>query len=186
MKQKLVLFSDTFLWRKGHEGLLYHSKNNRMLKFKAFGPVEAMCRHFEDVDNLYSIVVEPDTFDESTRYFVKEVEAGGFGKLVDSNISIVSLPPLLNIQSDVKRLGKNEDRGIGENVLDYLSTLTIYIGGPCLDKPYFKQIIYPVYSKERLEAKTIRRFLIAIGASSLHTINLVVSDAADSEIIRMG
>ena len=69
--------------------------------------------------------------------------------------------------------------------MEYLSSLTIYIGGACRNKPYFKQIIYPICSDERLSSETIARFLDKVWTSSLQRINLIVSDVTDRNIIQM-
>ena len=185
MKQKLTLSPDTFLWRKGTEGLLYESARETMFHFNVTDSIRELCRVFEDYDNLYSASFDPETLDNDARSFIDEITTRGFGRITSSETPIISLPPMLNIQHDVKRLKQDPEREIGDNVLEYLSSLTIYIGGLCCNKSYFKQIIYPICSEEHLSSETIVRFLDKVWTPSLQRINLVVSDVTDREIIQM-
>jgi pseudo-rSAM protein len=186
MKQTLILYPDTFLWRKGDEGLLYNAQSGDMFRFYVTDSMGALCEQFENFDNLYSVFIDPDAFDEPIRLFIGSITDQGFGCIADADSMCISLPPLLNLQHDIGRLDKNKDHEISENVLGYLSTLTIYIGGKCRERPYFKQIIYPICSDKSLSAEVIARFLDGAWTPALHTINVVVSDASDPEIVRMG
>lgn len=185
MKQRLTLSPDTFLWRKGTEGLLYESAQGTMFHFNVTDSIGELCRVFEDYDNLYSALFDPEILDNDAQSFIDEIITRGFGRITSPETPIISLPPILNIQHDVKRLKQNPEREIGEDVLEYLSSLTIYIGGACRNKPYFKQIIYPICSDERLSSETIARFLDKVWTSSLRRINLIVSDVTDRNIIQM-
>lgn len=185
MKQRLTLSPNTFIWRKDTVGLLYESKLGIMFHFNITSSIEKLCQTFEDYDNLYSALFDTDSLDKEALYFIEEVAARGFGRLSSSDSLIISLPPKLNIQYDIKRLEQVPDREIGEIVLEYLSTLTIYIGGKCYDKQYFKQIIYPVCSNERLDKETIINFLDKVWTPSLQRINLIVSDVNNQEYIQM-
>lgn len=186
MKQKLTLYSDTFLWRKGEEGLLYNARSGRMSRFEATGRVQELCGQLETIDNLYSLPFDPERCDGITRKFIETITSQEFGYVGPLDSSFISLPPLLNIQWSVEHLERDKDREIGENALDYLSTLVIYLGGVCPEKSYFRQVLYPVCSDEKLDTKRISRFLEASWAPTLHTIDLVVSDALSPELIEMG
>lgn len=186
MEQKLTLYPDTFLWRKGDEGLLYNVENGNKYHFRVTPCLGALCGKLEDLDSLYSALFTAELLDETTRMFVNAVSDQRFGCISAKNSPNISLPPFLNIQHDIERLRNDRDRGIGENVLKYLSTLTIYLGGNCKNKPYYKQIIYPVCSDETLNSDAIARFLDAIWIPSLHTINIVVSDSTDPVLVSMG
>lgn len=185
MKQKLTLSPDTFLWRKDTVGLLYESKLGIMFHFNITGSIEKLCLAFEDYDNLYSASFDTDSLDKETLSFIEEVITRGFGILSSYDSLNISLPPKLNIQYDIKRLEHVPDREIGEFVLEYLSTLTIYVGGKCCDKQYFKQVIYPVCSDERLDMETIIIFLDKVWTPSLQRINLIVSDVNNQEYIQI-
>lgn len=73
MKQKLTLSPDTFLWRKGTEGLLYESARETMFHFNVTDSIRELCRVFEDYDNLYSASFDPETLDNDARSFINEI-----------------------------------------------------------------------------------------------------------------
>ena len=185
MQQKLTLSPNTFLWRKGTEGLLYESARGTMFHFRVTDSIRELCRVFEDYDNLYSALFDPEKLDNDAQSFIDGIIIRGFGRITSPETPIISLPPMLNIQHDVKRLKQDPDRDIGEDILGYLSSLTIYIGGICCNKSYFKQIIYPICSDEHLSCETIVRFLDKMRTPSLQRINLFVSDITDRELTRM-
>lgn len=179
MIRKLTLNSNVFLWRNGSEGMLYDAKQEKQLRFAVTEPVSGLCEAFENPDNLYSVIADFATADAGVRDFVDGIVSAGFGALSEPDAPVISLPPLLNIQRDVERLRRDKERGIGENVLPYLSALRILVGGPCCDKPYYKQVLYPVCSDEVLTAERIVRFLDAACTPSLQRIDIVVSDPSE-------
>lgn len=182
MIRKLTLKPDVFLWRKGRDGLLYDAKQKRQLRFAATEPVSELCEALENPDNLYSVIVDFATAEAGVRDFIDGIVSAGFGALSEPDAPVISLPPLLNIQRDVERLRRDKERGIGENVLSYLSTLRILVGGPCCDKPYYKQILYPICSDEVLTAERIVRFLDAACTPSLQRIDIVVSESSEPAV----
>lgn len=184
MKQKLTLYPDTFLWMKRNRILLYNAKFYTFADFTVTDVLCALCGQLCDYDNLYSILVDTETSDAGIRNFLSTVVTRNLGMLSELDSLAISLPPLLNIQNDILRLKQGRGRDIGENILTYLSTLTIYIGGSCRSKSYYRQIIYPVCSEKKLDAATIENFLKTIASPYLHVVNLVVSDGAFIGITR--
>lgn len=67
MKQRLTLSPDTFLWRKGTEGLLYESAQGTMFHFNVTDSIGELCRVFEDYDNLYSALFDPEILDNDAQ-----------------------------------------------------------------------------------------------------------------------
>lgn len=184
MEQKLTLFPDTFLWMKKDRILLYNAKTFDIADFVATNGIRAQCEKLCNYDNLYSVPINDlEGLAEDLRNWVRAI-AGKFGMLTTLDNPIISLPPLLNIQNDIERLRKDKDRDIRENLLDYLTTLTVYIGGNHSgNKEYYRQIIYPVCHNEVLDVLTIASYLKEIFSSSLQTINLVVSNITDLDVI---
>lgn len=179
MIRKLTLKPDVFLWRNGSDGLLYDAKQGTQRRFDVTESIGALCETLENPDNLYSVTADFATADAEVRNFVDGIVSAGFGALSEPDAPVISLPPLLNIQRDVERLRRDKERGIGENVLPYLLALRILVGGPCCDKPYYKQVLYPVCSDEVLTAERIARFLDAACTPSLQRIDIVVSDPSE-------
>lgn len=187
MKHKLVLYPDTFLWVKGNIGLLYNAKSFTIKDFMITPSIRNICEQLLNFDNLYTVSIDENNSDISCKEFVECVVNNKFGKIVDENTPVISLPPLLNIQFDVERLKNAPDMDIGESVLTYFHSLTIYVGGSCLDSQYYKQIIYPVSSANDkiLSTERVYDFLKSSDSSYLHTINIVISDIENSEIESM-
>lgn len=185
MKKKLTLYPDTFLWVKGNKGLLYNAKTFASAEFNICPSVKLLCDRLTDLDNLYTIFIDDARTDQNEKDFIGMIEANGFGVVSGTGSPVMSLPPVLNLQHDINRLVRDPYRDIGENALKYLSTLTLYVGGECRAKNYYRQIIYPVCSDKILSASTIAAYLQKIDSPYLQNINLVISDAKDPELLRM-
>lgn len=185
MRKKLTLYPDTFLWVKGNQGLLYNAKTFASAEFNVCPSVKLLCDRLTDLDNLYTIDIDDVLTDQNATDFIGMIEANGFGVVSGTGRPVVSLPPVLNLQHDINRIVRDPYRDIGENVLKYLSTLTLYVGGECRAKDYYRQILYPVCSDETLSASVIAAYLQKIDSPYLRNINLVISDARDPELLRM-
>lgn len=186
MKKKLTLYPDTFLWVKGNKGLLYNAKTFASAEFNVCLPVKLLCDRLTDLDNLYTIDIDDALTDQNENDFIGMIQAKGFGVVSGAGNPVISLPPVLNLQHDINRIVQDPYREIGENALKYFSALTIFAGGECPAKDYYRQIIYPVCSDERLSASAIAAYLKKVASPYLQNINLVISDAKDPELLRMG
>ena len=184
MKYKLILYPDTFLWVKNNKGLLYNAKFFTILDFTLNPNIRHICEHLLNYDNLYCILIDNTTIDNPCKEFVQQIVKNKLGEIFNENASVISLPPLLNIQFDIDKLLKDDNRDIGENILSYLHTINIYSGGQCSDKQYFKQIIYPVNSlhQNRLLPEQIHTFLKTNMTPYIRKINITVSDIENYDI----
>lgn len=170
----LTLYSDTFLWIKNLQGLLYNAANGNSYKFALTQRLKSLCSKLLDYDNLYSIAI--DETDENLNDFIKKVAAGGFGILEDDATNRISLPPLLNIQRDYERLKTDESRSIGDSLLTYFSTLEVQLGGEYSGTDYHKQIIFP-HKSDVVLPKTAFKFIEkAIFSEYVRNINVVCPD----------
>ncbi|MDR2408056.1 MAG: TIGR04150 pseudo-rSAM protein [Bacteroidales bacterium] len=179
MNKKLTIFSDIFIWLKRAKGLIYNSQNGNYLLFRPTSEIENICKHLNDFDNLYSIIIDDENLEPETEKFIHDIAVRHFGILTDVETTIVSLPPLLNILNDIERLKHDKSRSEGENILKYFSELTVYTGGKCRNNNYYRQTFYPYCSNKILKAKEIVNFIKTIESPYLNNINIVFSDISN-------
>ena len=127
-----VLKQSVFVWIKGNECYFYDSvsfvgqrfmlKDSETIRF-----VEALV----DMDNLYSLSLKQEDLKVTgIQLVVEKLETLGWAKLInkcDVNGRPIQLPPVLNLQSDVRRLedGTQTDMTTGDGVLKNLQVLTL-------------------------------------------------------------
>ncbi|MEG1899087.1 MAG: TIGR04150 pseudo-rSAM protein [Bacteroidales bacterium] len=175
------MVADTFLWIKANKGLLYNTNSFNVKEFHVTEAIRGICESLLVFDNLYSVVLNESN--PEVGYFIKLVEQGGFGVILNAgNDNVLSLPPLLNLQFSVERMESNSGLDIGENALTYLRTLTIYTGGVAYSKNYHKQIIYPTAFNEVLDVNTIVEFIERSDSQYINTINIVISNIENYDI----
>lgn len=175
MNTVLTINPNTFLWMEGNFGLLYDSRSYISYEFEITSSIEELCLSLINPDNLYSVTLDMSSTDPYLKNFIEKIVACGFGLLHD-NMSgyLVSYPPLLNIQNSWEKICKRGNDAYCE-VLQYLSSVTVYTGGKCVDTELYKQTIYPVNSIQCLSSETILRFIASIYTSHLSKINIVFS-----------
>ncbi len=175
MKQVLILFPDTFLWLKDNTGLLYNAKSFEKDGFNYTPALKSLCSALLFVDNLYTIEIEPENLTAEEVKFVDLVIRKKYGFITEHPAKAYSLPPVLSIQNDIKKMELNLSRSVNENILKYLTTLTIYTGGRFPGPLYYRQTYYPFHSESRLEDSEILNFLDHIHSRYIKKINIVFS-----------
>lgn len=160
---------DTFIWCKGEKGLLYDAEQKRTFEFANEGIIKRVCTELNVIDNLYCVdISEVDLKNAQFKSWVEEVELRKIGtifiKQVDA-IKPIALPPLLNIQQDVRRFVKNPSNYGGKDILKYLHEIIFYVNGGNINEYYYKQFIYPPYSLETLPENKIEAFINSLGAA---------------------
>ncbi len=176
--KKLTLKTDVFLWMDGIHGLLYDSSRHESFKFPLGNAVSGLCAGFLDPDNLYSVFVEIYMKDEEAVRFINEVVRRGFGFLhcADDVPYKVSFPPLLNLQRSWERLKSRGESAYNE-ILLYLTSVTVYTGGDSPDNGYCTQTVYPVRSGSMLPPERILDFLRRADSMYISEIRIVFSSA---------
>lgn len=156
--QNLTLHSNTFLWIKGRKGLLYNADNYATYEFELNQAVEHLCHHMLNYDNLYTIAV--DKISPEAGELVETILELEFGYIWDgAGIKHISLPPLFNLQYDYRKIRTDSYLSQGLGVIDYLSTVNIYVGGGTDQDQYYRQIIYPPFSKTALSLSNLETLL---------------------------
>ena len=177
--QKLTLFSDTFIWIKHDTGLLYNSKTFVSNEFVITSGTSRICLILLDINNLYSTEVDLTIMPEDERNFINMITSRGYGVINDINEKIVSFPPLLNIQNEIERSLKDKNLNLGEGILKYFTSLTIYTGGDTGNsdnKKYYHQILYPILSDKKFDNNDITAIIKKFSTQYLRVINIVTEN----------
>ncbi len=130
-----TLFSSVFIWRKKKNCIFYNSQNFSSLQISIQSlDLDLFIKKMQDIDNLYCVeITEKELNNEDIKKMVDLLSIRGFGRLVeqkkDSEYKPISLPPILNLQSEINRLTtKNStDLTIGEHVLRNLHEIQIIL-----------------------------------------------------------
>lgn len=148
-KTYLCLYPDTFLWNKNGEGMIYNSINNCGFRFNN-DAIEETAKALNNLKNLYCVEINKlDTRNPEQEQFIANIQkckAGELVKLSASSPSPVVFPPLLNLQSEIGRLQKESAEMVGENMLDYLHELTIWINTDSKHSGIIENIDYDILS----------------------------------------
>ena len=172
--KRLIIFPDVFIWTKGDRSLFYNSKSFKSHIYETSeSVVKAVLNRLLDVDNLYEIDIHAELNNSLAAEFVHSIVANGFGMMAEDQKSIISLPPLLNIQTQLK----DRTKGQGESaLLEYFSELTIHQGGGMSQySTYYKQTFYPISSDKMLSVRDLVEILTTYRTEYLEKINIILS-----------
>lgn len=180
----LRLFPDTFLWSKNGQSLIYNVKNKISFCIENTDRVKELTDQLLDLLNLYCVELsEEDLGNSNLKKFignVKSISSGEIIKAIEGEPKPIVLVPILNLQSDVERLRKDSPLSVGEHVLNYLHSVTLYLDNsvPC-DNPYFYKFTDRPRPDYLLEFKKINKFLNNIEVSAIGQINIVSERVTD-------
>lgn len=172
----LILYPDTFIWKKKGEIIMYNCHYKQLYKVCYNELVEHYCDELLKTENLYVVKLDKkDLANNQLTTWVQDVINYKLGYIEDDKkgILFVSFPPILNLQSDVDRLEKQEGRDIGEYAAKNWNECTIYISGEDKHPQLYKQIPYPVSNNEILDFYKLQRFFHSADCSYLNAINIV-------------
>lgn len=176
-EKRLVLESDTFLWRKGNQALFYNATSHQSYLFTATNLISTYCDKIADINNLYSIAIEEkDLEDKALNDWIQEIagrKLGAFIEKTEEEPYIIGFPPLLNLQSDVDRLEAEEGRDAGEFAAQNWNEFSIYLGGKSDFPDLHKQVPYPVNDDKVLNFHDLQAFFCSADNSYLNTINVI-------------
>lgn len=121
----------------------------------------------------------------SLREFIAEFCKKGMGDLVDTALvpeKPVQMMPILNLQQDLEKLKKQEDRSIGEDVLRYLLELNVYLYTGCgqqcshCDKYLHQNLCCSTFSDKKidiLDKSVFQNLLAQIRYGTVGKLNLL-------------
>lgn len=177
-KYWINLFSDTFVWKKGGEALMYNCDCKHTYKYKCANKIEQCTDQLLDPVNLYTIEITDAELigNKSLSLWVDHMTTNGFGRLTIEdgvNQRPTSLPPFTELQIE-----ENEDP------MTYLRRLTIQLGGKSnlTERGFYKQATYPVDAIDMLPVCDIERVLDHL---SLEEIDIVGNIFSHPDLFRL-
>jgi pseudo-rSAM protein len=136
--------------------------------------------------NLLFIKLSNDFINENKDidHFVKKIREYFMGDLIDVEMSLgkpIQMMPILNIQRDIDKIKKDNSSSVGEDVMDYLNEVTLYItnkskeNSSLLFKKAYKQFLFPINNtnKKELKFELIEALIKEIEYTSLNKINIL-------------
>ena len=146
-KYWFILKSSVFVWIKKDACFFYDSENYQGCHYglETQAVRDFVCR-IADLDNLYALPLTTEEVEkDNVKPLVNQLVQMDMACLVDSARVTgrpVQLPPILNLQVDVRRLqeGGKTDMTIGENVLKNLQSLT-FVWNDGIDSAWYEKVI---------------------------------------------
>ena len=176
MEKFLILYPDTFIWDNEDEIVMYNCSSKNVYKFNNIGLIGEYCNQLKKHEKLYTVRITNNDFEnrdfKDWIYMLIKLKLGFVKENTHHGISIISFPPILNLQKEVERIVESNNINIGDYVADNINECTIYLGGESQHPDYYKQIPYPINNKEILNYSELESFL-SVDISALNTINIV-------------
>jgi pseudo-rSAM protein len=120
---------------KNRSALLYNSYSGKILEYKEKPAVLKLLRRLNLPVNLRIIPMkDSDMGNAEIHEFVNELRSNFMGDLLDKSYSKkkpLQTPPMMKIKKDVEYLKTDILRSEGEDILEYLSEVSIYIDNRC-------------------------------------------------------
>ena len=183
----LYILPHTYCRLNNGNALLYHTQSGAIMESSS-QPVLALLQSLHEKKNLGAVYVEGQQLaKEPYQSFIAEFCKKNMGGLTDVkqvNEKPIQLMPILNVQCDVEKLQKDRERSIGENILQYLLELNIYVNDVCerqcpLCGTYFRQTMCctkhnkPSHSISR---KMLQKILTQIQYAPVGKLNILGGD----------
>jgi len=162
-KYWFALYSNTFLWTKGEEGVIYNANNGAKVKFDNTGAIAVITSILQKMESLYCTSLSDETLEDvKLDAWVQEIMAIDAGILVlqnGINQRPLTLMPELKVQDDVDYYRWEHKQGIDGNIMENLHGITFFINGSQFgNNLYSKQILFPRTGMEVLDREMICRF----------------------------
>ena len=149
-----TLYSAVFFRCDDDGAVFYNTDTYASVTYKTNPVVVETCRFLGDIDNLNTIPV-----DEKNKCFCENLRDLGFGLIHEEEEPVVSFPPSLAIRTDWDQVKAINGQANAE-VLQYLSEITLYIGGRSDVKDYYcHQTEYPLPGDFQMDYSQLSGFL---------------------------
>lgn len=137
MKKEYWFYIDTYVHVavKKDAVLFYNSYTGKILEYSGSPEISALIKRLLAPKNLRVVRLKAkDLGDPVTRSFVDKIREYYMGDLLDVSFSggkPIQAPPIVKVQKDVKFLKGEAGRSVGEDMMKYLSTVSLYITDRC-------------------------------------------------------
>jgi len=134
VKYWLTILPHVYYMQNNGKALLYNTQTGENIHTEN-PQVINLLKQMHEKKNLGVIEIDNKTYNHPVfDAFIKESVSKNIctiTKIVEGKPKPVQLMPILNLQREVERLQKEEGRSLGEDVLHYLSDVTIYLNNSC-------------------------------------------------------
>lgn len=178
MKNYWLTFNpDTFIWLQNNCGLIYNCMNNKSLRFNTNAQIERICKKLLEPESLYSIEISEDILVPLTKLWIENIISNKLASLSETNcvnIKPVSYCPMLKIQRDRHTIIEEHKDGLGGRIIENLDELIFYINGSNKgSSEYYKQMLYPIKSKDWLKLSAIKTLIESSKIGMLHKLTFI-------------
>ncbi|MDL2257344.1 TIGR04150 pseudo-rSAM protein [Bacteroidales bacterium OttesenSCG-928-I14] len=163
--------------------LLYNTKTGEHIESNSSICCNLIDRIYEPANLGMIDISDIDFLDKEVYDFIEEIKNKNFGKIIEQKedaSQYINLLPILNLQRDVERLKTDREVSIGEDLINYLNELNIYINNSCTQNCpncniHYKQVkaCYKEVQNKYLDLSTIKRVLNSLAYSQLNRINIL-------------
>lgn len=131
-----------------NEILIYNTISNESIKVNRSSKLYEKCVYLLNPENMYFVEVSEKIFKEETcKELVKKIRNTFSGDILMSTNKNqpINFFPMLNLQGDIDRLRLEPDFSIGENIVEYLNEVTVYLNSTCKENCQNCQITFKQY-----------------------------------------
>lgn len=172
---------------KKDRAILYNTLNNKLLEYENGSPVFGLIKRLNSDSNLYVIKIKADEISTSIREFINRLRNLYFGDMIDSAFSTrkpIQLKPILNLQRVLDYLTVENEKTkilVHDDILDYLSIITLYINNDCKQTCSICQDAYKQFlcchkredHKRQLTVKDVITLVNQVKNSKLYKLNII-------------
>lgn len=190
MKQQYWFYVDPYVHIAVKRGtaLFYNSYNGKILEYIDNPDILRLARRLQSAGNLRIIfMAESDLNQPVIQEFVAQIRGFFMGDLIDAGYSDgkpIQMPPVVKNQKDVTYLKADGDRSVGEDIMTYLSEVSLYINDECpqnchLCPQAYRQFLCCTSRKNRgseLDTRLIKSLFREIEESGLVNVNILGGD----------
>lgn len=183
MMKKIVLNSNTFVWKNHQSILFYNTDYHTYSIFPLDQDLDNLYEQWQDLENLYTAV--PKEWTNSIVVLSQEIQEKNLGSVRDEKDRVFGIPPILKIKTAVEVVQAWDDDFYAENVLRYFHSLTVFLGGRGDNRDYWKQVPYPMTSNGTLDPQMISSLIIKYDNDYFQKANIIVSDIIPDTIVQL-
>lgn len=190
MRRQYWFYIDTYVHIsiKKDAVLFYNSYTGKILEYSGKPDILGLTGRLLSSKNLRVIrLSERELNNPIIHAFVNEIRDHFMGDLIDVSLSEgkpIQMPPIVKVQRDVKYLRGEPGRSVGEDMMEYLSDVSLYINNRCgqnctICSRAYCQFLCCTAAKTRgheLNIKYVKRFINEIKDCSLLNLNILGGD----------
>lgn len=181
----LYIESYTFIFRGSQGYLFFNSISNHSFLVSAKSKIYILIERLLDPNQMYCIEISEH---EANKYniwaFIKQLRDTYTGDLFNKDFvrdKPLGLPPKPSIMKSIERLNIHPENSIGQNLLNYLHQLNIYITGRCSLECkncaiYSKQLLTCLRDIEEIDILLLKEFIFSANPTDLFRINFLGGD----------